>query len=110
MESSRDPTHDRLTLGAILRAFLPALLQLLKLGKHKLRVLWDLAACGTAQLGANLFACPHCRHQPALIANPRKVSRKRIFIGFLRARGSGCYWLLGVVVGDGVAAGAGVSL
>jgi hypothetical protein len=63
VESSRDAAHDRLTLGAILRAFLPALLQLLKLGKHKLRVLWDLAACGTPILGANLFACPHCRHR-----------------------------------------------
>ena len=28
----------------------------------------------------------------------------------LSPRGSGCYWLLGVVVGDGVAAGAGVWL
>src|SRR6201997_4865302 len=63
VDSSRDAARDRLTLGAILRAFLPALLQLLKLGKHKLRVLWDLAACGTPVLGANLFACPHCRHR-----------------------------------------------
>jgi hypothetical protein len=62
-DSSRDTTHDHLTLGAILRAFLPALLPLLKLGKHKLRVLWHLAACGTPQLGANLFACPHCPHR-----------------------------------------------
>jgi len=62
-DSSKDTTHDHLTLGAILRAFLPALLPLLKLGKHKLRVLWHLAACGTPQLGANLFACPHCRHR-----------------------------------------------
>jgi Transposase zinc-binding domain/Putative transposase len=62
-DSSRDTTHDHLTLGAILRAFLPALLPLLKLGKHKLRVLWHLAACGTPQLGVNLFACPHCPHR-----------------------------------------------
>jgi hypothetical protein len=34
VESSSDPAHDRFTLGAILRAFLPALLQLIKLGKH----------------------------------------------------------------------------
>jgi len=47
VESSTDSAHDRLTLGAILRAFLPALLHLLKLGKHKLRVLLRLAACGT---------------------------------------------------------------
>src|ERR1700756_3005940 len=63
VESSRDAAHDRLTLGAILRAFLPALLLRLKLGKHKLRVLWHLAACGTPALGANLFACPHCPHR-----------------------------------------------
>jgi len=44
VERSRDTAHDRLTLGAILRAFLPALLSLLKLRKHKLRVLWHLAA------------------------------------------------------------------
>ena len=35
VESSTDTAHDRLTLGAILRAFLPALLHLLKLGNHK---------------------------------------------------------------------------
>jgi hypothetical protein len=63
VESSADAAHERLTLGAILRAFLPALLLLLKLGKHKLRVLWHLAACGTPALGANLFACPHCPHR-----------------------------------------------
>src|SRR5271166_3127455 len=79
VESSTDSAHDRLTLGAILRAFLPALLHLLKLGKHKLRVLLRLAACGTPALGANLFACPHCPHRhwaprscgdPALSALP----------------------------------------
>ena len=63
VESGADTTHDSLTLGAILRAFLPALLLLLKLGKHKLRGLWQLAACGTPALGANLFACPHCPHR-----------------------------------------------
>jgi hypothetical protein len=63
VESSADTAHERLTLGAILRAFLPALLLLLKLGMHKLRVLWHLAACGTPALGANLFACPHCPHR-----------------------------------------------
>ena len=63
VESSTDTAHDRLTLGAILRAFLPALLHLLKLGNHKVRVLWHLAACGTPALGANLFACPHCPHR-----------------------------------------------
>ena len=63
VESGTDTIHDRLTLGAILRTFLPALLHLLKLGNHKLRVLRHLAACGTPVLGANLFACPHCRHR-----------------------------------------------
>ena len=63
VESSAQTALDRLTLGSILRTFLPVLLPLLKLGKHKLRVLWHLAACGTALLGANLFACPHCRHR-----------------------------------------------
>jgi Putative transposase/Transposase zinc-binding domain len=63
VESSTETARDRLTFGSILRAFLPVLLPLLKLGKHKLRVLWDLAACGTPVLGANLFACPHCQHR-----------------------------------------------
>ena len=63
VEGSTDPAHDRLTLGAILRAFLPALLPVFKLSKHKVRVLWRLAACGTPALGANLFACPHCSHR-----------------------------------------------
>ena len=63
VESSTDPAHEPLTLGAILRVFLPALLHLLKLGNHKMRVLWHLAACGTPALGANLFACPHCCHR-----------------------------------------------
>jgi len=26
-------------------------------------VLWQLAACGTPALGANLFHCPHCQHR-----------------------------------------------
>src|SRR6202790_1350316 len=63
VEGSTDPAHDRLTLRAILRAFLPALLPVFKLSKHNVRVLWHLAACGTPALGANLFACPHCSHR-----------------------------------------------
>jgi hypothetical protein len=63
VEGSTDPAHERLTLGAILRAFLPSLVHLLKLGKHKMRVLCHLALCGTPALGANLFACPHCAHR-----------------------------------------------
>jgi hypothetical protein len=62
LDGSTETAHDSLTLGAILRAFLPALIHLLKLGNHKFRVLWHLAACGTPALGANLFVCPHCRH------------------------------------------------
>ena len=53
VEGSTESAHDGMTLGAILRVFLPVLLHLLKLGKHKLRVLWHLAACGTPALGAN---------------------------------------------------------
>ena len=63
VESSTQTARERLTLGAILRAFLPVLLPLLKLGKRKVRVLRCLAACGTPALGANLFACPHCLHR-----------------------------------------------
>jgi putative transposase/transposase-like zinc-binding protein len=63
VDSSRDAIRDELTLGGILRSFLPAWLDLLKLGKHKLRVLSHLAVCGTPALGANLFDCPHCRHR-----------------------------------------------
>ena len=63
VQSSAQTALDPLTVGSILRVFLPVLLPLLKLGQHKLRVLRHLAACGTALLGANLFACPHCRHR-----------------------------------------------
>ena len=59
-EASTQSAQDHLSLGTILRAFLPASLNL---PNHKLRVLWLLAACGTPALGANLFACPHCRHR-----------------------------------------------
>jgi len=62
-ESRREAAQERFTLGAILRAFLPIVLPLLKLGQHQLRVLGQRAACGTLQLGANLFQCPHCGHR-----------------------------------------------
>ena len=55
VKSNSEAVHDELTLGGILRVFLPVLLHLLKLSAHKLRVLWQLAACGTPALGANLF-------------------------------------------------------
>jgi hypothetical protein len=35
---SRDAVRDEVTFGGILRVFLPALLDLLKLGKHKRRI------------------------------------------------------------------------
>ena len=63
VQSSGEAAPDELTVGGILRAFLPLLLHLLKLSGHKLRVLWQLAACGTPALGANLFHCPHCPHR-----------------------------------------------
>src|ERR1700730_13318945 len=46
VQSSSEAARDQLTLGGILRAFLPVLLHLLNLGAHKLRVLWQLAAYG----------------------------------------------------------------
>jgi hypothetical protein len=42
VQSSAEAVRDHLTVGGILRAFLPLLLHLLKLGAHKLRVLWSL--------------------------------------------------------------------
>jgi hypothetical protein len=63
VESSGEVARDELTLGGILRVFLPVLLNLLKFSVHKVRVLWQLAACGTPALGANLFHCPHCQHR-----------------------------------------------
>jgi hypothetical protein len=44
VQSSSEAARDELTVGGILRAFLPLLLHLLKLSGHKLRVLWQLAA------------------------------------------------------------------
>jgi hypothetical protein len=63
VQSNGEAVSDQLTVGGILRLFLPVLLHLLKLSAHKLRVLWQLAACGTPALGANLFHCPHCQHR-----------------------------------------------
>jgi hypothetical protein len=44
MESNGQAVHDELSLGGILRLFLPVLLHLLKLNGYKPRVLWQLAA------------------------------------------------------------------
>ena len=49
-----------LTLAEVLRAFLPSVTEQLQLGARPRRVLGLLAACGTAQLGANLFVCDAC--------------------------------------------------
>ena len=61
VEGSTVSAHQCLTLGAILRAFLTALLPLLKLGKHKLRVLWRLAVCGTPALAPIFLLVPTAR-------------------------------------------------
>jgi hypothetical protein len=71
VDSRRDAIRDELTFGGILRAFLPAWLHLLKLGKHKLRVLSHLAVCGTPALRANLFDCPR-----GLAAKSRPMARQ----------------------------------
>jgi hypothetical protein len=63
VESNNEAVQDELSLGGILRLFQPVLLHLLKLSGYKLRVLWQLAACATPALGANLFHCPHCQHR-----------------------------------------------
>jgi hypothetical protein len=46
VQSSGEAARNELTLSGILRAFLPVLLHLLKLGAHKLRVLWQLSLQG----------------------------------------------------------------
>src|SRR5467141_1357926 len=55
VQSSGEAARDELTVGGILRAFLPLLLHLLKLSGHKLRVLWQLATFGTPALGRQPF-------------------------------------------------------
>jgi len=50
-----------LTVGEVLRAGLAAVRETLPLGARPLRVLRQLAACGTFQLGANLLACENCQ-------------------------------------------------
>lgn len=52
---------DPLTLGQVLRLFLPSVLPHLNLGARSRRVLQILADCGTPQLGLHLFQCVHCR-------------------------------------------------
>jgi hypothetical protein len=58
------PDRARLTIGGILRTFLPDLFEVLDLGKRKLRVLWNLGACGQPDLlGHCLYQCPQCEHR-----------------------------------------------
>ena len=59
VKSNSEAVHDELTLGGILRVFLPVLLHLLKLSAHKLRVLWQLAACGTPAYWGPIFSIVH---------------------------------------------------
>lgn len=49
------------TLGEVLRAFLSSVACLLQLGARPLRVLRLLAACGTPELGANIYRCRACQ-------------------------------------------------
>jgi hypothetical protein len=51
---------NSLTLGEVLRAFLPSVASLLRLGARPLRVLSLLAACGTSALGAHIYQCAAC--------------------------------------------------
>lgn len=55
---------DRLTVGGILRAFLPDLFGSLDLPKRKLRVLANLGACGQPELlGHCVYECSECNHR-----------------------------------------------
>ena len=82
VEGSTVSAHQCLTLGAILRAFLTALLPLLKLGKHKLRVLWRLAVCGTPALAPIFLLVPTARigigrHAPVGTVNSLVLANQR---------------------------------
>lgn len=49
-----------LSVGEVLRAFLSCVAARLHLGARPRRVLGLMARCGTPELGANIYACPHC--------------------------------------------------
>jgi len=57
-ENSAAPS---LTLGEVLRTFLPAAADQLNLGARPRRVLGLLAACGLPELGANIYRCDQCQ-------------------------------------------------
>ena len=59
---SGDSQESALTLGEILRACLSCVQQSLPLGARPLRVLRQLAGCGTFELGAHVLECDRC-HQ-----------------------------------------------
>jgi hypothetical protein len=66
-----------LTVGEVLRGGLSAAQTLLCLGARPLRVLRQLAACGTYQLGAHLVRCEHCHtlHYPPRSCGDRHCPR-----------------------------------
>jgi hypothetical protein len=57
VQSSGEAVRNQLSLGAILRAFLPVVLHLLNLGAHKLRVLWNVGQFDAAVLGCESAMC-----------------------------------------------------
>jgi hypothetical protein len=61
-EDGQDAAAHSPSLGELLRACLSSAADLLQLGARPLRVLRRLAACGTPQLGFNLYQCCAC-HQ-----------------------------------------------
>jgi hypothetical protein len=64
-------------VGEVLRASLSAAQTLLRLGARPLRVLRQLAACGTYQLGAHVVRCEHCQqvHYPPRSCGDRHCPR-----------------------------------
>jgi hypothetical protein len=64
-------------VGAVLRASLSAAHAHLRLGARPLRVLRQLAACGTYQLGAHVVRCEHCQqvHYPPRSCGDRHCPR-----------------------------------
>ena len=83
VEGSADTAHERLTLGAILRAFLPALLLVLKLGKHKLRCFGTLPPVERRPWAPTFSLVPTLRidtgpRAPAVTAIVRAAYRQKL--------------------------------
>jgi hypothetical protein len=72
VDSNGDAAHNELALGAILRAFLPSLPYLLKLGVHRQRVLWQLGAwyAATGRQSLRLSALPPSALGTTLLREP----------------------------------------